>query len=493
MRVCQAVMPIVVFLSTALVATVLSAQGPLKDPAPPMVHELPPLASPAAKPFEALTTVAKAKPLAAAAQTSDWPSFLGSRRDAKVRETHLLQTWPKNGPQLLWSMRRGEGYASPVILGERLIYTHRQGDNILIDCLHAETGQRFWRYRYTTTYTPEYFGSGPCASPVIAGERIWVHGIDGKLLCFDAPTGRIVWQRDLHKDFDLQQQFFGVATSPLLLGQHLIINLGKRGGPTVAAFDKATGRIIWGAGRKWGMSCSSPIIAPLHGKQRLFVLTGGKSRPTKGGLLVIDPIAGTTLSEFPFRSRIYQSVNGSCPVVVGSTVMLTSSYGTGTVGVSIGKDGEATQTWKTRKVGLEFANAVEVGGNIYMVDGIRDRGGAIVCLEPNKGIELGRTEIDWSETVTMRGRERELDFGLGTGSLLHLGEDQFLCLTDNGHLLRLKCTPKAATVLNRVSLFHAGETWTPLVLSRGLLYVCQNQPEKIGAAPRRLLCFDLRQ
>jgi hypothetical protein len=173
--------------------------------------------------------------------------------------------------------------------------------------------------------------------------------------------------------------------------------------------------------------------------------------------------------------------------------MLTSSYGTGTVGVSIGKDGEATQTWKTRNVGLEFANAVEVGGNIYMVDGIRDRGGAIVCIEPNKGIELGRTEIDWSETVTMRGRERELDFGLGTGSLLHLGEDQFLCLTDNGHLLRLKCTPKVATVLNRVSLFHAGETWTPLVLSRGLLYVCQNQPEKIGAAPRRLLCFDLRQ
>ena len=214
MRVCQAVMPIVVFLSTALVATVLSAQGPLKDPAPPMVHELPPLASPAAKPFEALTTVAKAKPLAAAAQTSDWPSFLGSRRDAKVRETHLLQTWPKNGPQLLWSMRRGEGYASPVILGERLIYTHRQGDNILIDCLQAETGQRFWRYRYTTTYTPEYFGSGPCASPVIAGERIWVHAIDGKLLCFDAPSGCIVWHRDLHKDFDLQQQFFGVATSP---------------------------------------------------------------------------------------------------------------------------------------------------------------------------------------------------------------------------------------------------------------------------------------
>ncbi|MFT4514780.1 MAG: outer membrane protein assembly factor BamB [Planctomycetota bacterium] len=488
MRVCPAGLS-----SALLLATVLSAQEPLKDPAPPTVHELPPLAAPAAKPFAELTTAAKAKPLADDAQTSDWPSFLGPRRDAKVRESHLLQAWPKSGPKLLWSMTRGEGYASPVILGERLIYTHRRDDDIFIDCLHAETGQRFWRHSYATSYTPEYFGSGPCATPTIEGDRVWVHGIDGKLLCLDLPTGRTVWQRDLRNDFELQQQFFGVATSPLLLGQHLIINLGKRGGPTVAAFDKTTGRIIWGTGSKWGMSCASPIVAPLHGKQRLFVLTGGKSRPTKGGLMVIDPIAGTILSEFSFRSRTYQSVNGSCPVVVGSTVMLTSSYGTGTIGVSISEDGEAKQSWKTRKIGLEFANAIEVGGNIYMVNGIRDRGGAIVCIEPRKGTELGRTEINWSETVTMRGEERELDFGLGTGSLLHLGKDIFLCLTDNGHLLRLKCTPKAATVLDRVSLFHSGETWTPLVLSRGLLYVCQNQPEKIGTAPRRLLCLDLRQ
>ena len=470
----------------------LLCQEPLRDPAPPQVHELPAIEAPPAKTFDGLKTFATARPLAADAQTEDWPSFLGPRRDGKARESNLLETWPENGPQLLWSMERGEGYASPSILGERLIFTHRQGNDIMIDCLNAETGKRHWRHQYTTTYTPQYFGSGPCSTPVLEGNRVWVHGIDGKFLCLDIATGRIVWQRDLLKDFALQQMFFGAVPSPLLLGQNLILNLGKPGGPTVAAFDKDTGRIVWGTGSKWGMSCASPVVAPLHGKQRLFVLAGGKSRPPKGGLMVIDPTSGTTIAEHDFRSRIYESVNGSCPVVVGSTVMLTSSYSTGTVGVSISEDGKATQTWKVRKLGLEFANAIVVDGNLYMVDGIRDRGGAIVCLEPTTGKELGRTEIDWSETVTLRGEQRELDFGLGTGSLLHLGKDQFLCLTDNGHLLRLKCTPTSTTVQNRVSLFHAGETWTPLVLSRGLLYVCQNQREKIGNAPRRLLCFDLR-
>lgn len=429
--------------------------------------------------------------LGGGAVAQDWPSFLGPNRDGKVRESGLLEVWPEGGPRLLWSVERGEGYSSPVVAGDRLVYTHRQAGEVLVDCRDAETGKELWRHRYATTYVAEYFSDGPCSTPVIEGERVWVHGIEGMLSCLKLASGEVVWQRDLKKDYGLEQQFFGVASSPLMLGPNLIINLGKPGGPTVAAFDKDNGRLVWGAGKKWGMSCASPVVARLHGKERLFVLTGGKSRPPTGGLMVLDATSGELFAEFPFRSRIYQSVNGSCPVVVGSTVILTSSYSTGTVGVSISDKGVARQEWKARKLGLEFSNAIEVAGDLYLVDGIRDRGGAIVCLDPATGKEHARTQIDWSEKVTVRGVLRELDFGLGTGSLLHLGKERFLCLTDNGHLLRLNCSQKGAKVLDRVSLFHAGETWTPLVLSRGRLYVCQNQPEKIGKAPRRLMCFDV--
>ena len=53
----------------------LLCQEPLRDPAPPQVHELPAIEAPPAKTFDGLKTFATAKPLAADAQTEAWPSL----------------------------------------------------------------------------------------------------------------------------------------------------------------------------------------------------------------------------------------------------------------------------------------------------------------------------------------------------------------------------------------------------------------------------------
>lgn len=471
----------------------LAGQSEFVDPAAPKVQQLRNLAAPAAEVYDALRTFGAPKPLPKNAVVEDWPGLLGPRRDARSRETGLLADWPEAGPKLVWEMDRGEGFASPAVLGERLVFTHRIGNDVFVDCLEATTGKRFWRFTYQTDYRGEYIrNGGPCATPQLRGNRAWVLGIEGKLHCLELATGRVIWQRALMTEFGLKQQFFGVVPSPLLVANRLFLNIGVKGGPTVVALDANTGRALWGGGDKWGMSCASPVMAKLHGKDRLFVLTGGKGRPPKGGLMVFEPADGTVVTEFPFRSRIYESVNATCPVVVGSTVVLTSSYSTGTIGVAIAEDGTAKRSWKQRKIGLEFSAPIEVGGDLYLVDGIRDRGGSIVCLDPIGGKVKNRTQVDWSEKVTIRGEERTLDFGLGTGSLLHVGGDRFLCLSDNGHLLDLRCTEKGTEVRARVSLFRAGDTWTPLVLSHGLLYVCQNAPEKIGNGEPRLFCYDLR-
>ncbi len=463
------------------------------DPSRPRVNKLEPLAPGEAKTYPELSVAATATALSLEAISEDWPGFLGPRRDSKSIETRLLADWPEQGPKLLWSMRRGQGYSSPAIQGDHLVYTHRQGSSIHIDCLQAETGKRFWRYTYPCDYRGMYLSDGgPRATPQIEGDRVWVLGVEARLFCLELSSGRIVWERDLGAEFNLPEQFFGVVTSPLLYGEELIINLGAPGGPTVAAFDKNDGRMLWGTGQEWGMSCASPILTEFQGEERLLVLTGGISRPPSGGLMLIDPKKHVTLARFPFRSRTYESVNGTSPILVDDTVLLTSAYSTGSIGVRITADDKLEQSWKARRLGVEFSAALELDGNLYLIDGIRDRGGAIVCLDPLSGEELSRTDLEWEETVNIRGEDREMGFGVGTGLLLHIGGDRFLCLSDNGHLLQLRCGPKGGEILNRVSLFRAGETWTPLVLSRGLLYVCQNKREKIGDAPPRLLCYDLR-
>ena len=58
-------------------------------------------------------------------------------------------------------MVTGSGYAGPVVQGDKLIYFHRVGDEEIIECLHAETGRRFWKYSYPTRYRD--MGDACCA------------------------------------------------------------------------------------------------------------------------------------------------------------------------------------------------------------------------------------------------------------------------------------------------------------------------------------------
>ena len=475
-----------------LLACALVTPQRFEDPAPPRVAKPEPIDAPAPEPYDGLRIVAAPRPLAADAIVEDWPGFLGPRRDGRSRETKLEVRWPDGGPRLCWSMERGEGYASPSIVGQYLVYPHRIGNRIHIDCVAATTGERYWRHSYPTDYRGRYIAdNGQRSTPSIDGDRVYVHGVDGRLLCLELTTGRVIWQRDLDREFELGPNFFGVVSSPLVVDDMLVVNVGAPRGPSVAAFDKRTGKLIWGSGTRWGMSCASPVLATVHGVRKLFVIGGGESRPPTGGLMVLDPGTGELDFEYPFRSRTYESVLGASPVVFGSRVFLTASYNTGSAILELDADGGFDEVFKTRRLGTEFATALHVDGHLYTVDGVRERAGAIVCLDAKSGVEVSRTDLDWEDEVVYQGVKRSVSFSLGNGCLIR-ADGRFLCLTDWGHLLWLDCTPAGARVLARASLFRAVESWTPPVVCRGLLYVCQNKRERIGSAPRRLLCYDLR-
>jgi len=103
-----------------------------------------------------------------------------------------------------------------------------------------------------------------------------------------------------------------------------------------------------------------------------------------------------------------------------------------------------------------------------------------------------RTDLDWKEQVQYLGKPTNISASIDAGSMIH-ADGHFLCLGDNGHLLWLDCSPVGTPVLARAKLFGANETWTPPVLSRGLLYAGQNKRERSVQKPARLLCFDLRR
>ena len=122
------------------------------------------------------------------------------------------------------------------------MFIHRLGDEEIVECLHPETGSSRWRFRYPTAFEDRYgYNNGPRASPVIDGQRVYTVGAEGKLHCLELATGRAIWQRDLRAEYKVPQDFFGTASTPLVEGRLLIVNVGAPGGPCVVGPGQSDG------------------------------------------------------------------------------------------------------------------------------------------------------------------------------------------------------------------------------------------------------------
>jgi len=435
---------------------------------------------------------AKPRPLPAGAVTHDWKSFLGPTHNAMSTETKLLRAWPKGGPKLVWEMKHGTGYSSPAISGDRLVFFHRVGNEERVECLHRETGERYWQFNYPTQFEDRYgYNNGPRASPVIDGDHVYTYGAEGKLHALKLETGQVYWKRDLSSEFKVPHDFFGVAATPLVESDLLIVNVGAPGGPSVAAFDKTTGKLVWGAGDQWGPSYASPVPATVNGKRRIFVFAGGESRPPTGGLMSIDLLNGALDFAFPWRSTSYESVNAASPVVIGNQVFVSASYKTGGALLNLPPTGGYNVAWKSADLSTHFNTAIYKDGYLYGFDGRNEPDASLVCIEVKTGKLMWRVNPEWEEFMVIDGSQRKGRLGTFRGTLLSV-DGKFLCLGEMGHLLWLDLTPSGYKELARTWLFAARETWALPVLSRGLVYVTQNTRDFVSRETTRLLCYDLR-
>lgn len=430
----------------------------------------------AAEPFDRLKFHENPKPLPAGARTEDWPRLLGPHDNATSGETKLLRVFPKAGLKRVWEVEKGTGFVGPAIVGDHLVLLHRIAGKDTVDCLHSETGQRFWTFAYDASYQDRYgSGDGPRSNPVIAGESVYTYGISGHLHCLDLTTGQPRWQHDVKKEFHLSSAFFGCGGTPLITGGLVILNIGTDDGTCAVAFAADTGKVVWRAKHEWGASYASPMAAKLHGRDCVLIFAGGESRPPTGGLLCLDAKTGEVLSATPHRASIAESVNASSPVLDGTRVFVTEGYGSGAEAIDILPGFKAKSAWQADGLGAHFMTPVVRDGYLYGCSGMQPRLAEFVCLEAATGKEKWRDDLGSK---------------FGRASLLAV-DGAFLCLGEFGDLAWLDLTPKGATMLQQTKLFNAPDTWTLPALSRGLLYVCQNQRNSRGDTPR-LICYDLR-
>lgn len=472
--------------------TGLASAAEFTDPAPPVVNVPPAMPAPAARPHPKVKVVAKPKALPAGAVTHDWTTFLGPTHNCTSTETKLLKKWGPSGPPVLWELTRGTGYSSPAIQGEHLVYIHREDAEEVVECLRAEDGALFWQLRYPSEYEDRYgYNNGPRASPVIDGERVYTYGVEGTLHCLLLATGQVLWKRNLNAEFKIKPNFFGVGTNPLVEKNLLIVNVGAKGGPGVVAFDKMTGKMVWGCDDQWGPSYGAPIPANVHGQRRIFVFSGGESRPATGGLLCLNPENGALDFRFFWRSKTVESVNAASPVVIGNQVFVSASYDTGGALITVTPELKHEVAWTTPDFGTHWNTAVHKDGYLYGFDGRHSQNASLVCFEVKTGKEMWRETPSWQEEIVANGAKRKMEQRYFRGSLLSV-DGHFLCLGEMGHLAWLDMNEKGYKELARAWLFPAPETWSLPVVSRGLLYISQHHKDVFQVTGSRLICYDLR-
>jgi outer membrane protein assembly factor BamB len=393
---------------------------------------------------------------ATAMHAADWPQFLGPTRNGVSAETNLNLAWSKEGPRILWKTKVGEGWSGPVMASNRVVIFHRVGDNEVVDCLNATNGMTLWRAEYPSTYRDDFgFESGPRATPAIDGHRLFTFGANGILNAWNLTNGANLWRIDTRKQFSSEKGFFGIACSPLVEGDAVILNIGGAGAGVVA-FDKATGKVLWKATSEEA-SYSSPTAATINGQRRVFVFA-------RKSLLALAPGDGQLLWEFPWAPRIDASVSAATPLVIGDQVFISASYGAGAALLRVAGP-KPEVVWSGDDIlSSHYSPVVQHRGFLYGFDGRQEQRCRLRCVELQTG------KVRWSE-------ER-----FGAGSLLMIG-DKLLILTERGELLVAPALPDKFMPSVRAQILGSDIRAHP-ALAHGLFYARDK-----GA----LVCIDLRR
>jgi len=179
---------------------------------------------------------------------SDWPQWRGPQRSGASNERGLLKEWPKGGPKLLWQVNDiGDGYSTPAVVGDRIYLMSNRGlDNEFVQALATQNGKVIWTTRVGNVGNPQQMPSYPKArsTPTVDGKFVYALSSDGDLVCLESNSGKIVWQKNVRKEFGGRPGEWAYAESPLVDGDMVVATPGGSDA-TIVALNKKTGALIW--------------------------------------------------------------------------------------------------------------------------------------------------------------------------------------------------------------------------------------------------------
>jgi outer membrane protein assembly factor BamB len=392
------------------------------------------------------------------ANAADWPQWRGPERNGISKEVGLLQEWPSEGPPLAWKATEiGTGYSSPSIAGGLVfLQTTRKGEEFAL-ALDEKNGKELWSRligKVGRNIGPQYPGTR--STPTVDGELIYCLASDGELVCLEAASGKIRWQKPFRKDFDGKPGKWAYSESVLIEGDLLLCTPGGNEA-TLAALNKLTGEVVWKAAVPGGDEADYASIMPLTAggvKQYVQFL--------RKGLVGVDAKTGKFL--WRYSRTIDPGANILTPIVQGDRVFTAGSR-TGGGLIELKAEGDAIvpkELYFEKSLGASIGGAVLVDGYLY---GSTSRD--LFCVEFVTG------KVKWTERSA-------------AASALCYGDGRlYVRCYNNGEMALAEVSPEKYQERGRFKQPERStiQAWPHPVIANGKLYLRDQ-----GV----LLCYDLK-
>lgn len=405
--------------------------------------------------------------------TQDWPDWRGENRDGVWEASGVVENFESKILELKWSVPIGPGYSGPTVAKGKVYVTDRpeqasKAERVL--CFDEQTGEEIWVHSYECVYENVGYPAGPRASVVIVEGKAYSLGTMGHLFCLDAKTGRVLWQKDLNTEYQINMPIWGISSTPLVVDEKIIVQVSGSPGACVVAFNKDTGREIWRS-LEDRAGYSAPILIEKKGV-RVVV------NWTEHSLSGLDPVTGEIYWRFPWTTGSGMSI--ATPVLYKDHIFVSAFY-SGSLLVKLGDDyTTAEKVWQRSGESERNTDALHCVMNtpiilddfIYGVDSY----GELRCLELSTGDRI------WEDlSAVKRDRWANIHF-------IQQGEFTWM-FNEHGELLITQLSPDGFMEISRAKLIEPtrkqlprGVTWSHPAFANKHVFIRNDE---------RLVCADL--
>ena len=364
----------------------------------------------------------------------DWPGFRGPQRDGVVRGVKIETDWAASPPVQVWKHPVGPGWSSFAVNGDLLYTQEQRGENEVVACYKASTGQPVWTHSDKARFFESNAGAGPRSTPTLSNGRVYSFGATGILNVLDARNGAVVWTRNVATEVNKKIPFWGFSSSPVVIGDIVIVAAAGQ----LVAYDTATGNQRW-VGPAGGGSYSSPHLVTIKGVAQVLLTSDGR-------LTSVSIADGKQLWQHEWAANSIVQ-----PALIASDNVLITSQEAGIRRIALTNNAGAwsvAEQWTSNGLKPYFNDFVVHKGHAFGFDGR-----ILSCVDLSNG------ERKWKG-----GR-------YGNGQLVLLpDQDLLLVLSEEGELVLVQARSDQFTELAKVPAIE-GKTWNHPVLVGDLLLV----------------------